>query len=52
MCDISLPTLDAWMKTKDFPAIKVGRRWLIHREAFERWLEARARSSMYRRADT
>ncbi len=39
---VSLPTLYEWTRMDGFPAVRAGRKLVIPREAFKRWLEERA----------
>lgn len=39
MLDINLPAAYALVKSKDFPSIRIGRRIVVPKTAFERWLE-------------
>ena len=39
---VSLPTMMAWLKRRDFPAFRSGRRWIIPREPFIEWLRKQA----------
>ena len=39
---ISLPTMRALAHRADFPAFRVGRRWIIPVEDFMRWLSEQA----------
>ena len=45
---VSEPTMRKLVKTEGFPAIRVGRRWVIPVEAFNAWLvqEANRRTSI------
>ena len=40
--NVSRPTMTQLVRQKDFPAIRVGRKWLIPVHPFERWLEMQA----------
>lgn len=40
--NVSRPTMTQLAQRKDFPAIKVGRKWLIPVHGFELWLEQQA----------
>ncbi len=39
---VSAPTMIAWVNRADFPAFRSGRRWIIPRDAFIRWMEQQA----------
>ena len=39
---VSAPTFDEWLRREGFPAFKSGRRWIIPREPFIRWMEEQA----------
>lgn len=39
---VSIPTMTQWLARSDFPAIKVGRRWVIPCNAFKTWLDDQA----------
>lgn len=41
--NVSTPTMTEWVNRQDFPAFRSGRRWIIPRASFERWLEDQAR---------
>ena len=36
--NVSMPTAYGLVQQEDFPAVKVGRKYLVSREAFLRWL--------------
>ena len=36
--NVSLPTIYEWLNSEGFPALRVGRKWLIPVKAFEEWL--------------
>ena len=40
--NVSRPTMTQLVKRKGFPAMKVGRKWLIPVNTFELWLEKEA----------
>ncbi len=40
---VSLPTMRKIANQKDFPAIRIGKRWLIPCRAFADWLDKQAR---------
>jgi len=40
--NVSRPTMTELAQRKDFPSMKVGRKWLIPVHAFELWLEKQA----------
>ena len=40
---VSVPTITEWVNRSDFPAFRSGRRWIIPRSSFEKWLEDQAR---------
>jgi excisionase family DNA binding protein len=40
--NVSIPTMYAWLHKTNFPALRVGRKWLIPVDAFRRWLETQA----------
>jgi len=39
---VSVPTMRRWVCRDDFPAFRSGRRWVIPRDRFIDWLNARA----------
>lgn len=39
---VSAPTLMEWLNLDDFPAFRSGRRWVIPRGGFEKWLDKHA----------
>lgn len=39
---VSTPTMLEWVNRQDFPAFRSGRRWVIPREGFIRWLNEQA----------
>lgn len=39
---ISVPTMREWVHKPGFPALRVGRKWVIPVDAFRRWLEEQA----------
>lgn len=39
---VSTPTMLEWVNRQDFPAFRSGRRWVIPRESFVRWLNDQA----------
>ena len=45
---VSIPTMAGWVQLPGFPAFKVGRRWIIPRNAFAAWLaeQAEARAQL------
>lgn len=42
MLGISLPTLRQLTRRADFPAVKLGRRWVISVAGLQRWLDEQA----------
>lgn len=40
--NVSEPTMRHLVNTEDFPAIRIGRRWVIPVEAFNAWLNLHA----------
>lgn len=38
LAQVSLPTLDRWIRNNDLPVIRVGRQYRIPAERFRRWL--------------
>lgn len=41
---VSAPTMLEWVNRQDFPAFRSGRRWVIPREAFAKWLNEQAQA--------
>lgn len=39
---VSVPTMLTWINRADFPAFRSGRRWVIPRDPFIRWMEDQA----------
>lgn len=39
---VSIPTMVEFVQDKDFPAFKVGRRWVIPCDLLKQWLEQQA----------
>jgi excisionase family DNA binding protein len=33
-----------WIRQGKIPAVRIGKRWLVRREAFERWIAAQPQS--------
>lgn len=42
MTGTSRPTIYAWTEIEGFPLVKIGRRKLVHREGFMKWIAERA----------
>ncbi len=42
LAGVSIPTMQAWVNRRDFPAFRSGRRWIIPRDALIDWIKARA----------
>lgn len=40
---VSIPTLRKWTRTPGFPVLRAGKKILIPRDEFRRWLEKMAR---------
>lgn len=40
LLNISRPTMLQLARRDDFPAFRIGRRWVINGEALQRWLDA------------
>ena len=40
---VSMPTMRKIASQKDFPAFRVGKRWIIPCHAFDEWLDKQAR---------
>lgn len=41
-CGVSTGTMQMMVNREDFPAFRVGRRWVIPRASFEEWLKRQA----------
>ena len=39
---VSLPTLSEWLNRDDFPAFRSGRKWVIPKKLFEKWMDDQA----------
>lgn len=49
---VSIPTMKALANQKGFPAIRVGKRWLIPVDAFKAWLTDEATKTTRHRIDS
>lgn len=38
LAQVSLPTLDKWIRNNDLPVIRIGRQYRIPAERFKKWL--------------
>jgi excisionase family DNA binding protein len=41
-CGVSVPTMRCLVRRGDFPAFKIGSRWMIPRTALEEWAQRQA----------
>ena len=45
--NISRPTMLQLARREDFPAFRIGKRWLINAEALQRWLDVQVESKTH-----
>ena len=48
---VSMPTAYGLVQQDSFPAVKVGRKYVVGRDAFLRWLNCRKESATWHRED-
>jgi excisionase family DNA binding protein len=41
---VSAEVVRQWIRQGKIPAVRIGKRWLVRREAFERWIAAQPQS--------
>jgi len=42
--NVSMPTMFSLLKRADFPSLRIGKKWLVPRADFEKWLSDQAKS--------